>query len=87
MNSKFICNFSLLFCSFNLNNLQSCVNVVLDFISPENVTECIQLIDELRLLPSDHKAKANKFEVSFIIVLVANILVVSIFVTWSLIDK
>ncbi|KAL9452632.1 hypothetical protein AB3S75_008426 [Citrus x aurantiifolia] len=51
-------------CPYQIRNLKSCVNVVLDFISPENVTECIQLIDEIRLLPTDHKAKANKFEVT-----------------------
>ncbi|XVF87595.1 hypothetical protein PTKIN_Ptkin18bG0132600 [Pterospermum kingtungense] len=50
-------------CPYQIRNVKSCVNVVLDFVSPENVTECIQLIDELRLLPEDHKAKAEKFEV------------------------
>ncbi|XP_022716006.1 lysine-specific demethylase JMJ25 isoform X2 [Durio zibethinus] len=50
-------------CPYQIRNVKSCVNVVLDFVSPENVTKCIQLIDELRLLPEDHKAKAKKFEV------------------------
>ncbi|XVE51234.1 hypothetical protein DITRI_Ditri02bG0023600 [Diplodiscus trichospermus] len=50
-------------CPYQIRNVKSCVNVVLDFVSPENVTECIRLIDELRLLPEDHKAKAEKFEV------------------------
>ncbi|XWS19511.1 hypothetical protein CRYUN_Cryun31cG0022400 [Craigia yunnanensis] len=50
-------------CPYQIRNVKSCVNVVLDFVSPENVTKCIQLIDELRLLPEDHKAKAEKFEV------------------------
>ncbi|XP_022720535.1 lysine-specific demethylase JMJ25-like isoform X2 [Durio zibethinus] len=50
-------------CPYQIRNVKSCVNVVLDFVSPENVTECIQLMDELRLLPEDHKAKAEKFEV------------------------
>ncbi|OMO76630.1 hypothetical protein CCACVL1_15541 [Corchorus capsularis] len=49
-------------CPYQIRNVKSCVNVVLDFVSPENVTECIQLINELRLLPEDHKAKAEKFE-------------------------
>lgn len=44
--------------------MQSCVHVVLDFMSPENVIECIQLTDEVRLLPEDHKAKADKLEVN-----------------------
>lgn len=43
--------------------MQSCVNVVLDFISPENVSESIRMIDELRLLPQDHKAKEDNLEV------------------------
>ncbi|GMI93364.1 hypothetical protein like AT4G21430 [Hibiscus trionum] len=49
-------------CPYQIRNIKSCVNVVLDFVSPENVTQCIQLINELRLLPDDHKAKAKKFE-------------------------
>lgn len=56
----------ILFFSLTCHNLESCVNVVLDFVSPENVTECIQLIDELRLLPENHKAQAEKFEVNFV---------------------
>lgn len=54
-------------------DLQSCVHVVLDFVSPENVTECIHLIDEVRLLPEDHKAKVDKLEVYFIRILISNI--------------
>ncbi|XWS18284.1 hypothetical protein CRYUN_Cryun32bG0030600 [Craigia yunnanensis] len=50
-------------CPYQIRNVKSCVNVVLDFVSPENVTECIRLIDELRLLPEDHRAKAEKLEV------------------------
>ncbi|PPD76743.1 hypothetical protein GOBAR_DD26323 [Gossypium barbadense] len=50
-------------CPYQIRNVKSCVNVVLDFVSPENVTECIRLINEFRLLPDDHKAKAKKFEV------------------------
>lgn len=40
--------------------------MVLDFISPENVTECIQLTDEVRQLPEDHKAKIDKLEVVYL---------------------
>ncbi|EEF37719.1 conserved hypothetical protein [Ricinus communis] len=50
-------------CPYQIRNLKSCVNVVLDFVSPENVTECIQLVDELRLLPENHKAKMDSLEV------------------------
>ncbi|KAF2303455.1 hypothetical protein GH714_018510 [Hevea brasiliensis] len=50
-------------CPYQIRHLKSCVNVVLDFVSPENVTECIQLTDELRLLPENHKAKVDSLEV------------------------
>lgn len=47
--------------------MQACVHVVLDFMSPENVTESAQLTDEIRLLPEDHKAKVDKLEVYIIL--------------------
>ncbi|XP_062013297.1 lysine-specific demethylase JMJ28 isoform X2 [Rosa rugosa] len=50
-------------CPYQISSPKSCVHVVLDFMSPENVTECIQLTDEVRLLPEDHKAKVDKLEV------------------------
>ncbi|KAH7545899.1 hypothetical protein FEM48_Zijuj01G0142600 [Ziziphus jujuba var. spinosa] len=50
-------------CPYQIRSPKSCVHVVLDFISPENVTECIQLTDEIRQLPEDHKAKVDKLEV------------------------
>lgn len=50
-------------CPYQIRCLKSCVNVVLDFISPENVTECINLIDERRALPPEHKARKNLAEV------------------------
>jgi [histone H3]-dimethyl-L-lysine9 demethylase len=37
--------------------------VAVDFVSPENVRQCIRLTDEFRLLPSEHKAKEDKLEV------------------------
>lgn len=43
---------------------QSCIKVALDFVSPENVQECIRLTEEFRLLPKGHKAKEDKLEVS-----------------------
>ncbi|GLT83064.1 hypothetical protein SLE2022_013760 [Rubroshorea leprosula] len=51
-------------CPYQIWNVKSCVNVVLDFISPENTNECIQLVEELRLLPEDHKARSDMFEVN-----------------------
>jgi len=49
-------------------DLQSCVHAVLEFVSPENVTEGIHLIDEVRLLPEDHKAKADMLEVDLVMI-------------------
>ncbi|KAL3851261.1 hypothetical protein ACJIZ3_013143 [Penstemon smallii] len=50
-------------CPYQIRKLKSCVNVVLDFISPENATQCIQLRDEIRSLPLRHKAKTKLLEV------------------------
>ncbi|TKY59355.1 Lysine-specific demethylase JMJ25 [Spatholobus suberectus] len=50
-------------CPYQIRNSKSCVHAVLEFVSPENVTEGIRLIDEVRLLPEDHKAKADILEV------------------------
>lgn len=50
-------------CPYQIRKIKSCVNVVLDFISPENATRCIQLKDEIRLLPMRHKAKGKVMEV------------------------
>ncbi|KAI4296601.1 hypothetical protein L6164_036547 [Bauhinia variegata] len=50
-------------CPYQIRNPKCCVSVVLEFLSPENVTECIQLTDEVRLLPEDHDAKVDKLDV------------------------
>ncbi|KAL7102955.1 hypothetical protein ACP275_08G150700 [Erythranthe tilingii] len=50
-------------CPYQIRNVKSCVNVVLDFISPENATQCVQLNDEICLLPTRHKAKGKVMEV------------------------
>ncbi|GKV20102.1 hypothetical protein SLEP1_g30267 [Rubroshorea leprosula] len=42
---------------------QSCVKVALDFVSPENIGECIRLTEEFRLLPHGHRAKEDKLQV------------------------
>ncbi|KAJ7548066.1 hypothetical protein O6H91_08G115900 [Diphasiastrum complanatum] len=46
---------------------QSCIKVALDFVSPENIQECIKLTNEFRCLPSDHRAKEDKLEVKKLI--------------------
>uniref|UniRef100_A0A0D9VUG8 JmjC domain-containing protein n=1 Tax=Leersia perrieri TaxID=77586 RepID=A0A0D9VUG8_9ORYZ len=50
-------------CPHQVRNLKSCINVALDFVSPENVGECVKLNEEVRHLPSDHRAKADKLEI------------------------
>uniref|UniRef100_A0A803LRY5 Uncharacterized protein n=1 Tax=Chenopodium quinoa TaxID=63459 RepID=A0A803LRY5_CHEQI len=50
-------------CPHQVRNLKSCIKVALDFISPENVHECIRLTGELRSLPRNHQAKEDKLEV------------------------
>nr|XP_043626937.1 lysine-specific demethylase JMJ25-like [Erigeron canadensis] len=50
-------------CPHQVRNLKSCIKVALDFVSPENVGECIQLTDDFRVLPQNHRAKEDKLEV------------------------
>ncbi|KAJ8759311.1 hypothetical protein K2173_006831 [Erythroxylum novogranatense] len=50
-------------CPHQVRNLKSCIKVALDFVSPENVGECIRLTEEFRLLPRNHRAKEDKLEV------------------------
>jgi lysine-specific demethylase 3 len=47
----------------SLSFVQSCIKVAMDFVSPENVGECIKLAGEFRRLPSGHRAKEDKLEV------------------------
>lgn len=46
--------------------LQSCIKVALDFVSPENVNQCVALTDQFRLLPTNHRAKEDKLEVKLL---------------------
>ncbi|KAL4590419.1 hypothetical protein LXL04_003348 [Taraxacum kok-saghyz] len=50
-------------CPHQVRNLKSCIKVALEFVSPENVSECIRLTEDFRLLPHNHKAKEDKLEV------------------------
>ncbi|XP_061970720.1 lysine-specific demethylase JMJ26-like isoform X3 [Populus nigra] len=50
-------------CPHQVRNLKSCIKVALDFVSPENVGECIRLTEEFRLLPPNHQAKEDKLEI------------------------
>ncbi|XP_028802720.1 lysine-specific demethylase JMJ25 isoform X2 [Neltuma alba] len=49
-------------CPYQIRNPKCCVHVTLEFVSPENVPECMELIDEVRLPPEGHKAKVDKLE-------------------------
>nr|XP_043606770.1 lysine-specific demethylase JMJ25-like [Erigeron canadensis] len=50
-------------CAHQVRNLKSCIKVALDFVSPENVDECIRLSEDFRVLPQNHRAKEDKLEV------------------------
>ncbi|XP_019427149.1 PREDICTED: lysine-specific demethylase JMJ25-like isoform X1 [Lupinus angustifolius] len=50
-------------CPHQVRNRKSCIKVALDFVSPENVQECIRLTEEFRLLPKNHRSKEDKLEI------------------------
>ncbi|XP_020550775.1 lysine-specific demethylase JMJ25-like isoform X2 [Sesamum indicum] len=50
-------------CPHQVRNLKSCIKVALDFVSPENLGECIRLTEGFRTLPQNHRAKEDKLEV------------------------
>jgi hypothetical protein len=60
--SAIICGIST-FVKYFLVLGQSCIKVALNFISPENVQECIRLTEEIRLLPKGHRANKDKLKV------------------------
>ncbi|XP_022892245.1 lysine-specific demethylase JMJ25-like isoform X1 [Olea europaea var. sylvestris] len=55
-------------CPHQVRNLKSCIKVAMDFVSPENVHECVRLTEEFRKLPKNHMAKEDKLEVKKMIV-------------------
>ncbi|KAI4312000.1 hypothetical protein MLD38_036859 [Melastoma candidum] len=50
-------------CPHQVRNKKSCIKVAMDFVSAENVGECIRLAEEFRKLPNNHRAKEDKLEV------------------------
>ncbi|KAM7480947.1 hypothetical protein LguiB_005530 [Lonicera macranthoides] len=56
-------------CPHQVRNLKSCIKVALDFVSPENVNECIRLTEEFRVLPPNHRANEDKLEVLLLMLL------------------
>ncbi|XP_061363886.1 lysine-specific demethylase JMJ26-like [Gastrolobium bilobum] len=55
-------------CPHQVRNLKSCIKVAVDFVSPENVHECLRLTNEFRQLPKNHKAREDKLEIKKMIV-------------------
>ncbi|KAH7866435.1 hypothetical protein Vadar_020406 [Vaccinium darrowii] len=49
-------------CPHQVRNLNSCIKVALDFVSPENIHECVRLTGEFRVLPHNHWANEDKLE-------------------------
>ncbi|KAL5566053.1 hypothetical protein UlMin_029217 [Ulmus minor] len=50
-------------CPTQLRNLQSTVQLGLDFLSPESLGEAVKQAEEVRCLPNDHEAKLQVVEV------------------------
>jgi len=50
-------------CPFQVRNLQSTVQLGLDFLSPESLDEAVRLAEEIRSFPNDHDAKLQILEV------------------------
>ncbi|WOL12791.1 lysine-specific demethylase JMJ25-like isoform X1 [Canna indica] len=55
-------------CPHQVRNLKSCIKVALDFVSPENVKECLHLTEEFRILPTNHRAKEDKLEIKKMVI-------------------
>ncbi|KAG4119798.1 hypothetical protein ERO13_D11G102101v2 [Gossypium hirsutum] len=53
-------------CPHQVRNRQSCIKVALDFVSPDNIEECLRLTNEFRKLPKNHRAKEDKLEARFL---------------------
>lgn len=55
-------------CPHQVRNLKSCTKVAADFVSPENIGECLRLTEEFRQLPRNHKAREDKLEIKKMII-------------------
>lgn len=56
-------NWSVLILIVFILNIQSTVQLGLDFLSPESLGEAVRLAEEIRGLPNDHEAKLQILEV------------------------
>ncbi|XP_062211254.1 E3 ubiquitin-protein ligase JMJ24 isoform X2 [Phragmites australis] len=50
-------------CPFQVKNLQSTVQLALDFLSPESLPESVRMAQEIRCLPNGHAAKLKMLEI------------------------
>ncbi|KAF8031453.1 hypothetical protein BT93_D0615 [Corymbia citriodora subsp. variegata] len=55
-------------CPHQVRNLKSCTKVAVDFVSPENIDQCLRLTEEFRQLPRNHKAREDKLEIKKMII-------------------
>ncbi|KAL5576238.1 hypothetical protein UlMin_017937 [Ulmus minor] len=55
-------------CPHQVRNLKSCTKVAVDFVSPENIHECLRLTKEFRRLPRNHRAREDKLEIKKMII-------------------
>ncbi|KAJ4902057.1 transcription factor jumonji (jmjC) domain-containing protein [Raphanus sativus] len=55
-------------CPHQVRNLKSCTKVAVDFVSPENINECLRLTEEFRQLPKNHKAREDKLEIKKMVI-------------------
>ncbi|KAL7059978.1 hypothetical protein AAHC03_010150 [Spirometra sp. Aus1] len=46
-----------------VRNLMSCINVSVDFVSAEHVSQCLELTEEFRRLPRNHPSHEDKVQV------------------------
>ncbi|CAI9783934.1 unnamed protein product [Fraxinus pennsylvanica] len=51
---------------------ESCTKVAADFVSAENIHECLRLTEEFRLLPKNHRAREDELEVKKMILHAVN---------------
>ncbi|XP_010533793.1 PREDICTED: lysine-specific demethylase JMJ25 [Tarenaya hassleriana] len=58
-------------CPHQVRNLKSCTKVAVDFVSPENIKECLRLTEEFRQLPKNHKAREDKLEIKKMVIYAA----------------
>lgn len=58
-----------------VTNIFDCIKVALDFVSPENLTQCFQLTSEFRQLSSRHANREDKLQIKSILYHVVKCLV------------